>query len=42
MDRVTEREIKVSGIQVLLALVAALCLAGPLVWVFVRYWLFRL
>jgi hypothetical protein len=34
------REITISGNQVLLALAAAFCLAGPLLWAFVRYWLF--
>jgi hypothetical protein len=34
------REINISGNQVLLALAAAFCLAGPLLWAFVRYWLF--
>jgi hypothetical protein len=34
------REINISGNQVLLALAAAFCFAGPLLWAFVRYWLF--
>jgi hypothetical protein len=34
------REINVSGSQVLVALASAVCLAVPLVWTFVRYWLF--
>jgi hypothetical protein len=36
------RQINISGNQVLVALVIASCLAGPLVWAFVRYWLFAL
>jgi hypothetical protein len=34
------REVNISGNQVLLALAAAFCFAGPLLWAFVRYWLF--
>ena len=34
------RELNLSGGQVLAALVAGICLAGPLLWWFVRYWLF--
>jgi hypothetical protein len=34
------REINISGNQVLVALATVSCLAGPLVWAFVRYWLF--
>ena len=34
------REIIISGNQALVALAAAFCLAGPLLWAFVRYWLF--
>lgn len=33
-------EINISGNQALVALAAAFCLAGPLLWAFVRYWLF--
>jgi hypothetical protein len=33
-------KVNISGTQVLLAMVAGLCLAGPLVWILVRYWLF--
>jgi hypothetical protein len=33
-------EINISGSQVLVALIAAFSLAGPLLWTFVRYWLF--
>jgi len=36
----TKPEISISGGQLLVALVVAFCLAGPLVWSFVRYWLF--
>ena len=35
-------EINLSGNQVLVALATAFCLAGPLVWALVRYWLFAL
>jgi hypothetical protein len=35
-------EINISGNQVLVALAAGFCLMGPLVWAFVRYWLFAL
>jgi hypothetical protein len=35
-------EVNISATQVLLAMATALCLAGPLVWMFVRYWLFEL
>ena len=34
------REINISGNHVLMALAVAFCLAGPIVWAFVRYWLF--
>ena len=40
-DTIT-REINVSGTQVLVALATGVCLAGPLVWAFVKYWLFAL
>jgi hypothetical protein len=33
-------EINISGNRMLAALVLTLCLAGPLLWGFVRYWLF--
>jgi hypothetical protein len=36
------RKVNVSGTQVILAMAAGLCLAGPLAWMFVRYWLFAL
>jgi hypothetical protein len=32
----------ISGNQVLVALAIAFCLAGPILWAFVRYWLFAL
>jgi hypothetical protein len=32
----------ITGSHMLLALAIALCLAGPLAWAFVRYWLFAL
>jgi hypothetical protein len=35
-------EINISGNQVLVALAACFCLMGPLVWAFVKYWLFAL
>jgi hypothetical protein len=34
------REINISGNQALVGLAVAFCLAGPLLWAFVRYWLF--
>ena len=34
------REINISGNQLLVACVVGFCLAGTLVWSFVRYWLF--
>jgi len=34
------REINISGNQALVGLALAFCLAGPLLWAFVRYWLF--
>ena len=34
------REINISGTQVLVALAGAFSLAGPLLWAFVKYWLF--
>jgi hypothetical protein len=36
------RKIDLSGTQVFVAMVAGLCLAGPLAWMFVKYWLFAL
>jgi hypothetical protein len=36
------RKLNISGTQVFLVMVAGLCLAGPLAWMFVRYWLFAL
>ena len=35
-------EVNISATQVLLAVATGLCLTGPLVWMFVRYWLFAL
>jgi hypothetical protein len=35
-------ELNLSATQVLLAMGIGLCLTGPLIWVFVRYWLFAL
>jgi len=35
-------EVGISATQVLLAMATGLCLTGPLVWMFVRYWLFAL
>jgi hypothetical protein len=35
-------EVNISGMEVLLAMATGLCLTGPLVWMFVRYWLFGL
>jgi hypothetical protein len=35
-------EVNISATQVLLAMVTSLCVMGPLVWMFVRYWLFAL
>ena len=32
----------ITGGDMLLALAVALCLAGPLAWAFVKYWLFAL
>jgi len=36
------RKANISGTQVFLAMVAGFSLAGPLAWMFVRYWLFAL
>jgi hypothetical protein len=33
-------ELRISGSQVLVVLTASSCLAGPLIWVFLKYWLF--
>ena len=38
--RVVDLEINISGNQVLVALASSLCLAGTIVWAFVRYWIF--
>jgi hypothetical protein len=35
-------EMNITGNDMLLALAIALCLAGPLAWAFVKYWLFAL
>ena len=35
-------EVNISATQVLLAVATGLCVTGPLVWMFVRYWLFAL
>jgi hypothetical protein len=35
-------EMNITGNHMLLALALAFCLAGPLAWAFVRYWLFAL
>ena len=35
-------ELDISGSHVLVMLAASICLAGPLVWVCVKYWLFAL
>ncbi len=32
--------VNISATQVLLAMASCLCLTGPLLWMFVRYWLF--
>jgi hypothetical protein len=34
------RELDISAAQVLMAMATGLCLMGPLVWAFIRYWLF--
>jgi len=34
--------VNICATQVLLAMATGLCLAGPLAWMFVRYWLFGL
>ena len=39
-QRGVARELRISGSQVLAVLAAGSCLVGPLVWVFVKYWLF--
>ena len=33
-------ELKISGSHLLVVLAGFVCMAGPLVWVIVRYWLF--
>jgi len=35
-------ELVISGIHVLVVVATGVCLVGPLVWVFVKYWLFAL
>jgi hypothetical protein len=35
-----QTEVDLSATQLLLATAAGLCLTGPLIWLFVRYWLF--
>jgi hypothetical protein len=35
-------EVNISATQVLLAMATSFCVMGPLVWMFVRYWLFAL
>jgi hypothetical protein len=35
-------EVNISGTEVLLAMATGLCLSGPLVWIFVKYWLFAM
>jgi hypothetical protein len=37
---VAKHEINISGNHVLMMLASAFCLGGPLVWAFVRYWVF--
>jgi hypothetical protein len=32
-------EFSISGSQVLVVLVAGICLVGPLIWAFLKYWL---
>jgi hypothetical protein len=34
------RELNISATHVLMAIATGLCLMGPLVWTFIRYWLF--
>ena len=36
------RKVNISGTQVFLVMAAGVCLAGPLAWMFIRYWLFAL
>jgi hypothetical protein len=36
------RKIDISGTQLFVAIATGLCLAGPMVWMVVRYWLFAL
>ena len=33
-------ELNISGSQILMTLAAGICLAGPLVWALLKYWLF--
>jgi hypothetical protein len=35
-------ELNISGSHVLVVLATSICLAGPLVWMCVKYWLFAL
>jgi len=35
-------EVNISVTEVLLAMATGVCLTGPLIWMFVRYWLFGL
>jgi hypothetical protein len=35
-----QTEVDLSATQLLLATATSLCLTGPLIWLFVRYWLF--
>ncbi len=35
-------EVNISATQVVLAMATGICLTGPLIWMFVRYWLFAL
>jgi len=37
-----KRKVDISGTQVFVAMATGLGLAGPLAWMFVRYWLFAL
>jgi hypothetical protein len=35
-------DLNISGSHVLVVLATSICLAGPLVWICVKYWLFAL
>ena len=37
-----KRNVNISGTHVFLAMAAGLGLAGPLAWLFIRYWLFAM